>query len=151
MRRAELRLLHKAALSPGPPIAPRRPPVTGGLAVAYGEAGRPGKPHVFRNGVGLRVRPGEPIRSTAAGKVVFAGDLAGAGEVVVISHGRRTFSVYGRVAEALVVRGMEVEAGEPVASAAPEGSVIYFSVRERGKPIDPVAWLSDDPERATGG
>ncbi len=151
MRRAELRLLHKAALSPGPPIAPRRPPVTGGLAVAYGEAGRPGKPHVFRNGVGLRVRPGEQIRSTAAGKVVFAGDLAGAGEVVVISHGRRTFSVYGRVAEALVVRGMDVEAGEPVASAAPEGAVIYFSVRERGKPIDPVSWLREDPEQATGG
>lgn len=151
MRRAELRLLHKAAISPGPPIGPRRPPVTGGLAVAYGEAGRPGKPHAFRNGVGLRVRPGEQIRATAAGKVVFAGDLAGAGEVVVLSHGRRTFSVYGRVAEALVVRGMEVEAGEPVASAAPEGAVIYFSVRERGKPIDPVAWLAEDPGRAAGG
>ena len=151
MRRAELRLLHKAALSPGPPIAPRRPPVTGGLAVAFGEAGRPGKPHVFRNGVGLRVRPDEQIRSTAAGTVVFAGALAGAGEVVVISHGRRTFSVYGRVAEALVVRGMQVEAGEPVASAAEEGAVIYFSVRERGKPVDPVSWLRDDPEWGSGG
>ena len=130
---------------------PRRPPVTGGLAVAFGEAGRPGKPHVFRNGVGLRVRPDEQIRSTAAGTVVFAGALAGAGEVVVISHGRRTFSVYGRVAEALVVRGMQVEAGEPVASAAEEGAVIYFSVRERGKPVDPVSWLRDDPEWGSGG
>jgi hypothetical protein len=150
MRRAELRLLHKAALSPGPPIAPRRPPVTGGLAVAFGEAGRPGKPHAFRNGVGLRVRPGEQIRSTADGTVAFAGDLAGAGEVVVISHGRRTFSVYGRVAEALVVRGMQVEAGEPVARASDEGAVIYFSVRERGKPIDPVVWLREDSEQGAG-
>lgn len=151
MRRAELRLLHRASLSPGPPIAPRRPPVTGGLAIAFGEAGLPGKPHVFRNGVGLRVRPGEVVRATAAGKVVYAGDLAGAGKVVVLSHGRRTFSVYGRVAETLVVRGMQVEAGEAVADAGHGPAVIYFSVRERGKAIDPVGWLSDDPSRAAEG
>ncbi|MBY0278105.1 M23 family metallopeptidase, partial [Candidatus Binatia bacterium] len=155
MRRAELRLLHAASLSPGPPIAPRRPPVTGGMAIAWGEAGLPGRPHAFRNGIGLRVRPGEPVRATAAGKVVYAGDLAGAGKVVVVSHGRRTFSVYGRVAETLVVRGMQVEAGEPVADAAPSddgrAAVIYFSVRERGKPVDPVGWLRDDPSRAEEG
>ena len=151
MRRAELRLLHAASLSPGPPIAPRRPPVTGGMAIAWGEAGLPGRPHAFRNGIGLRVRPGEPVRATAAGKVVFAGDLANAGKVVVVSHGRRTFSVYGRVAEALVVRGMQVEAGEPVADAGTGPAVIYFSVRERGKAIDPVGWLRDDPSRVEEG
>jgi hypothetical protein len=149
MRRAELRLLHGTSLSPGPPIAPRRPPVTGGMAVAWGEAGLPGRPHAFRNGIGLRVRPGEPVRATAAGKVVYAGDLAGAGKVVVLSHGRRTFSVYGRVAETLVVRGMQVEAGEPIADGG--AGPIYFSVRERGKPIDPVGWLRDDPSRAEEG
>lgn len=149
MRRAELRLLHGASLSPGPPIAPRRPPVTGGMAIAWGEAGLPGRPHAFRNGVGLRVRPGELVRATAAGKVVYAGDLAGAGKVVVVSHGRRTFSVYGRVAETLVVRGMQVEAGEPVADGG--AGPIYFSVRERGKSIDPVGWLRDDPSRAEEG
>ena len=151
MRRAELRLAHRASVSPGPPIVPREPPVTGGLAVAFGEGGRPGKPHAFRNGVGLRVRPGEVVRATAAGKVVYSGDLAGAGRVVVISHGRRTFSVYGRVGEALVVRGMQVEAGEPVASAEGDRAVIYFSVRERGKAVDPVDWLRADPSRAADG
>jgi lipoprotein NlpD len=125
------------------------------MAIAWGEAGLPGKPHAFRNGIGLRVRPGEPVRASAAGKVVYAGDLAGAGKVVVVSHGRRTFSVYGRVAETLVVRGMQVEAGEPVAEAdvgtGSGAAVIYFSVRERGKPIDPVGWLRDDPSRADEG
>jgi murein DD-endopeptidase MepM/ murein hydrolase activator NlpD len=155
MRRAELRVVHGSSLFPGPPIAPRRPPVTGGMAIAWGEAGLPGRPHAFRNGIGLRVRPGEQVRATAAGKVVYAGDLAGAGKVVVVSHGRRTFSVYGRVAETLVVRGMQVEAGEPVAAADDRSgsgpAVIYFSVRERGKPIDPVGWLRDDPSRADEG
>jgi hypothetical protein len=145
MRRAELRLLHRASLTPGPPIEPRKPPVTGGLAVAFGEAGLPGRPHAFRNGVGLRVRPGEVVRATAPGKVVFSGDLAGAGKVIVISHGRRTFTVYGRVAEALVVRGMQVEAGEAIADAGTGPAVIYFSVRERGKAVDPVAWLREEP------
>lgn len=149
MRRSELRLLHGTSLSPGPPIAPRRPPVTGGMAIAWGEAGLPGRPHAFRNGIGLRVRVGEPVRATAAGKVVYAGDLAGAGKVVVVSHGRRTFSVYGRVAETLVVRGMQVEAGEPIADAGP--GPIYFSVRERGKAVDPVGWLENDPSRSEEG
>ena len=150
-RRDDLRLLHRASLSPAPPIAPRRPPATGGVAVAFGEAGLPGKPHAFRNGVGLRVRPGEVVRAAAAGKVVYAGELAGSGRVVVISHGRRTYSVYGKVAEELVVRGMQVEAGEPVANASADPAVIYFSVRERGKPVDPVAWLREEVERAPGG
>src|SRR5690606_2297580 len=100
-----------------------------------------GTPRAFRNGVGLRTRPGEPIRATARGKVVYAGELSGLGHVIVVSHGRRTYSIYGRVAEAVVMRGMEVEAGEQAARAGAEGGVIYFSVRERGKPVDPVAWL----------
>ncbi|HEY8515186.1 MAG TPA: peptidoglycan DD-metalloendopeptidase family protein [Candidatus Binatia bacterium] len=152
-RRLELRAQHRASLFPGPPIEPRLAPVAGRVEVAFGEAGLPGKPRAFRNGVGLRTRPGEIVRASAPGKVVFSGDLAGAGRVVVVSHGRRTFSVYGRVAEALVVRGMEVEAGEPVARAG-EGGTLYFSVRERGKAVDPIAWLRMEPtavQTGTGG
>ncbi|MEW6272652.1 MAG: peptidoglycan DD-metalloendopeptidase family protein, partial [Thermodesulfobacteriota bacterium] len=153
-KRGELRALHRASLFPGPPIEPRQAPVLGRVEVAFGEAGLPGKPRAFRNGVALRTRSGEVVRASAPGKVVFSGDLAGAGRVVVVSHGRRTFSVYGRVAEALVVRGMDVEAGEAVARAG-EGGTIYFSVRERGKPVDPIAWLRSEPtqpaQTGTGG
>ncbi len=140
-KRAQLRIAHRTAVAPGPPIKPRRPPVAGSVAIAFGEAGRRGTPRAFRNGVGLRTRPGEAIRATARGKVVYVGELSGLGHVIVVSHGRRTYSIYGRVAEALVMRGMEVEAGEEVARADAEGGIIYFSVRARGKPVDPVAWL----------
>jgi murein DD-endopeptidase MepM/ murein hydrolase activator NlpD len=150
-KRSELRVLHRASFFPGPPIEPRRAPVAGRVAVAFGEAGLPGKPRAFRNGVALHTRPGEPVRASAPGKVVFSGDLAGSGLVIVVSHGRRTYSVYGRVAEALVVRGMDVEAGEPIARAG-DGGAIYFSVRERGKPVDPIAWLRGEPDpTGTGG
>lgn len=149
-KRAELRLLHRAGFALGPPIEPRRRPVPGAVAVAFGEAGHNGHPRAFRNGVALRTRPGETVRATAPGRVVFSGDLAGAGRVVVLSHGRRTFSVYGRVAEALVVRGMEVEVGEPVARVGKAPGLLYFSIRERGKAIDPVGWLRGDEPRESG-
>jgi septal ring factor EnvC (AmiA/AmiB activator) len=54
--------------------------------------------------------------------------------------------VYGRVAELVVARGMQVEAGETVAVAPDQSGLLYFAVRERGFAIDPERWLRG-PER----
>lgn len=62
-------------------------------------------------GVDLRGRPGQPVRAALAGRVTFAGKLAGRG-VVVVSHGERR-TTYEPVA-ASVSRGEHVSRGEPI-------------------------------------
>jgi murein DD-endopeptidase MepM/ murein hydrolase activator NlpD len=144
--RAELRAQRAAERAPGPPIRPRLRPVAGGLASGFRSDAARGGLRGFRNGIALKTRPGEIVRATAAGRVAYAAELAGAGPIVVLSHGRRTYSVYARIAEFLVARGMQVLPGEAIARAADQPGLLYFAVRERGRAIDPVRWLreSDD-------
>jgi hypothetical protein len=143
-RREELRELHRFNFAPGPPIEPRVIPARGDVLARFEDAHATRRLHTYHRGVALRTRPTEVVRATAAGRVAYAGGLAGFGPVVVLNHGRRTFSVYGKVSELLVVRGMQVEPGEPVARPGSDGT-FFFSVRERGRAVDPLVWV-----RSTG-
>ncbi|HYC24197.1 MAG TPA: peptidoglycan DD-metalloendopeptidase family protein [Candidatus Bathyarchaeia archaeon] len=144
-RRLELREVHRANFAPGPPIEPRLPPVDGRVVAGFHQTGLSPHLRTYHRGVAIRTRPGETVRATAAGRIAFASELAGFGPVVVISHGRRTFSIYGKIAEPLVVRGMQVDPGEPIARSGDEPGLLFFAVRERGKALDPVAWLRAVP------
>jgi murein DD-endopeptidase MepM/ murein hydrolase activator NlpD len=150
-RRADLRARYRAAQL-GPPIEPRVVPVRGEVAVPFDGPPPRVSAAAFRHGVGLRVGGGETIVSTAPGRVAFAGPLAGAGPVVVVDHGRRVYSVYGRIGAPLVAQGAQVASGEPVARAPERPSVVYFSVRKRGRAIDPLRWIrtAQDPEPTEG-
>ena len=82
-------------------------------------------------------------RATAPGRVAYSGDLPGSGAVVVIDHGRRTYSVYSKIGRSLVVVGDQVEAGQTVARA--RRGLLYFSIRRRGAAVDPLAWVASAP------
>lgn len=141
--REHLRDVLRSTRLHGPPIRPRQVPVEGRVAVRYGQAGRRPGTAGFRNGIALRTRGGESVRATAPGRVAYAGDLPGSGSVVVIDHGRRTYSVYAKIGSSLVSAGDEVDSGQTVARA--RTGLLYFSVRRRGRPVDPLAWVSDAP------
>lgn len=139
-RREELRTRQRAARL-DPPIEPRVLPVEGEVAVPFDRPAPRAPVAAFRHGIGLRVGGGETIVATAPGRVAFAGPLAGAGSVVVVDHGRRVYSVYGRVGAPLVALGEKVASGEPVARAPERPGVFYFSVRQRGRAVDPMRWI----------
>lgn len=141
--RTRLREVLKSQRLFGPPITPRQTPVRGTVAVRYGHAGRRPGTHGFRNGIAMRTRGGESVRASAPGRVAYAGDLPGSGSVVVIDHGRRTYSVYAKIKAAIVEVGQEVAAGETVARA--EQGLLYFSIRHRGRAVDPLAWVAKAP------
>lgn len=143
VERVRLREVLRSVRLFGPPITPRRPPVAGAVAVRWGEAGRRPGTHAYRNGIAMRTRGGESVRATATGRVAYAGELPGSGAVVVIDHGRRTYSVYARIENGVVSVGQEVEAGETVARA--RQGLLYFSIRHRGRAVDPLAWLANAP------
>lgn len=124
-------------------IHPRRLPAAGGVAVPFSASTEvPG----FEGGIGLRVGAQGWVRAAAPGRVVFAGQLPGRGGVVVLGHGRRVFTIYGRLGSFLVAAGEDVGVGAPLARPQAGGDgVIYFSVRRRRQALDPQPWQAQTP------
>lgn len=116
-------------------------PARGELAGRFGQARAGGG--TWR-GVFIRAPEQTPVRAVAAGTVVFSGWLRGFGNLLILDHGSEYLTVYGNNEAILKEVGDKVGAGETIASAGSSGgqpeSGIYFEVRHRGAPVDPLLW-----------
>ncbi len=103
----------------------------------------------FNRGVGIRAAAGEGIRAVHRGTVAFANWFQGYGRLAILDHGAGFFTLYAHLAELLVRAGQEVQAGQLIGTVGESGSLdgpqLYFEVRVRGKPEDPLAWLVPRP------
>lgn len=101
-------------------------------------------------GVDLLGRPHQPVLAVAAGRVTFAGMLAGRG-VVVVSHGALR-STYEPVLTSVSV-GNHVDAGQRVGVLATSGShcspraCLHLGVLRGQEYVDPLALLGGGPIR----
>jgi len=81
--------------------------------------------------------------------VAFADWFQGYGRLAILDHGAGFFTLYAHLAELLVRAGQEVPAGQLIGTVGESGSLdgpqLYFEVRVRGKPEDPLAWLVPRP------
>lgn len=92
---------------------------------------------------------GEPVRASAAGEVVYAGNgLPGYGNLLIIKHNSTWLSAYGYNRSLLVKEGQTVRAGQVVATmgrrdgrAKDKTGSLLFQIRRDGKPVDPMAYL----------
>lgn len=95
-------------------------------------------------GVFIRTPAQTPVHAVASGTVVFSGWLRGFGNLLILDHGSEYLTVYGNNEAILKEVGDKVAAGETIASAGSSGgqpeSGIYFEVRHRGAPVDPLLW-----------
>jgi len=98
---------------------------------------------------GIEISPAKDnleIHSVHAGKVVFADYFQGYGNLLIIDHGMTYYSLYGHCAKFLVQKGDIVKAAQPVAEAGDTGSLVgvslYFEIRYKTKPLDPLQWLA---------
>lgn len=98
------------------------------------------------SGLFIRAPEGQDVKAVAAGRLVFADWLRGFGNLAVIDHGTGYMSVYGNNDALLKHVGDKVQGGETVASVGNSGgnpeSGLYFELRHRGKPFDPMAWVA---------
>ena len=131
------------------PLRPFRgqiqPPVPGEITVAFGTP-RPTElgTTIANGGVELAVTPGEPVYAVHGGEVALAGDFAGLGTLVIVSHGDQAFSLYGYLASLAVREGIRIDERTEVGTAgvSPAGDpTVYFELRIDGRPVDPVEWL----------
>jgi len=96
-------------------------------------------------GVTIAGRPGAEVKAVHAGRIDFSGSLKGYGEVVVINHGSRYFTVSAQLAQRKKGEGEMVTAGEVIGSLgkgpSAKDSRLYFEIRKGGGNLDPLRWL----------
>lgn len=85
------------------------------------------------------------VRAVFSGRVDFSGKLKGYGEVIIINHGSRFFTISANLWQRKKNEGDVVEAGEIIGLAGHIGSTketrLYFEIRRAGKEVDPLKWL----------
>lgn len=120
-------------------------PARGGVARAFGRqpTARFGSTAV-RNGIELSVAEGQPVRAVHEGIVAFADQFTGYGNLVIIEHGDKAYSLYGFLNSLQVGRGDRVEpqAELGLSGRNPAGApALYFELRIDGTAVDPLQWL----------
>lgn len=122
-------------------------PVEGSVVSRYGKVKHPKFNTVtFNNGITIEARAGSPVRSVHDGRVVYAGWLKGYGQIMILEHGGGFYTLYARLEKVLKGKGDFAAKGEDIAlvgDSGPQASPgLYFEIRERGVPKDPLSWLA---------
>lgn len=96
-------------------------------------------------GIFIRAREGEQVVAVASGEVVFSDWLRGYGNLLIIEHDDDYLTIYGNNDALLRVVGEQIAAGTPIASVGSsgggQGSGLYFEIRHKGQPVDPMQWI----------
>ncbi len=121
-----------------------RLPAKGDIANKFGAA-RPDS-GISWKGLFIKASEGNEVRSIASGRVVFADWLRGFGNLLIIDHGSGYMSLYGNNQAILKKVGDEVKPGDHVAAIGNSGgnpeSGLYFELRYKSKPLDPLTWCA---------
>ncbi|OOQ58806.1 M23 family metallopeptidase [Mucilaginibacter pedocola] len=100
----------------------------------------------FHPGIDFKGDRGDEARSTANGKVIFAGWFGGYGNCVRIQHGNDFQTLYGHLSRISVKVGQQVVVGQKVGEVGSTGhstgTHLHYEVRKGGKPINPVNFLT---------
>lgn len=98
-----------------------------------------------RKGIDISGRLGQPVKASAAGRVVYSGSgLRGYGKLIIVKHNERFLSAYAHNRKLLVKEGQHVKQGEKIAEMGRSGVdrvKLHFQIRRDGKPIDPLRYL----------
>lgn len=120
-----------------------RLPVRGELMNRFGTP-RPGGGPSWK-GLFIRAAGGAEVRVVAQGVVAFSDWLRGFGNLIIVDHGEGYMSLYSNNESLYKKTGEKVKAGETIAAAGDSGGQeatgVYFELRHRGRPVDPMSWV----------
>jgi len=146
-------LSRRAVVKPGdsPPLSTGRGldlergrlewPVKGDVSAPYGKFKHPEfAAEIIRKGIDIDAPAGDAVKAVERGRVAYADHFAGYGNMIIVDHGERFYTVYGHLAQLLKKKGDEVRRGEPLGRVG-EGNV-YFEMRKEGHSVDPLVWLT---------
>lgn len=122
-------------------------PLQGQVLTRFGMQRHPEfKTMVFRRGIEIAAREGEPVHSVSDGQVVYADWYKGYGKLMIIEHGPAFYSLYGNLSRMDLNKGDRVVKGQVIGLAGDTGSLkgskLYFEIRRNGEAQDPLVWLA---------
>ncbi|MBS0340385.1 MAG: M23 family metallopeptidase [Proteobacteria bacterium] len=100
----------------------------------------------FHSGVDLAAPVGTPILATAGGRVIYAGEKSGYGQVVEIDHGNGLVTRYAHASRLAVREGDLVLPRQHIADVGSTGRStgphLHMEVLENGSPINPANYMA---------
>ena len=121
-------------------------PLKGKIVEQFGKQRNPKFSTVtFNNGLKIAAAAGTEVHAVFAGTVLFSQWFKGYGNLVILDHGNRVFSLYGNLKVPSLIVGSHVNAGQTLAGAGEsedmQSGFLYFEIRQDNKPEDPQKWL----------
>lgn len=126
----------------GKPLGKGKWPVAGQMLADFGQPRAGGQ--MRWDGVLIAAPAGTEVRTTRAGKVVYADWLPGLGLLLVLDHGGGYLSLYGHNQDLARQVGDRVSAGDVLGRVGDTGGqprpALYYEVRRNGRPLNPRQW-----------
>lgn len=118
-------------------------PIKGEITNSFGSPRSNGG--VTWKGLFIRASAGMDVKAIAHGQVVFADWLRGFGNILILDHGNDYMSLYGNNEILAKKVGETIQGGDTIAivgnSSSNLSSGLYFELRHKGKPFDPLKWI----------
>jgi len=100
----------------------------------------------YHPGIDFKGKTGDDVKSTANGRVVFAGWSNGYGNCIRIQHANNFETLYGHLSRIEVKVGQQITVGQKIglvgSTGHSTGAHLHYEVRKDGKPINPVKFLT---------
>lgn len=121
-------------------------PVSGKVFERFGRQRNPKfATFTINNGLKIEALAGTQVRAVFSGTVLFSQWFKGYGNLIILDHGNRVFSLYGNVKASTVAVGDRIATGQPIAgvgeSEETSSGHLYFEIRQDNRPDDPQKWL----------
>lgn len=98
------------------------------------------------NGIDIKGKQGEIVRSTANGRVTFAGWKGGYGNCIVINHQNGYETYYGHLSKITVKVNQTITIGQQIGKVGSTGRStgphLHYEIHKNGKPINPKLYLN---------
>jgi septal ring factor EnvC (AmiA/AmiB activator) len=94
------------------------------------------------NGLVIAAVPGSNIKAIWPGRIAFAAPFKGYGNLIIIDHGNKYYSLYAQAAHLDLPVGTVVKQGDIITSSGFAGRDSYYlEIRHGGSPMNPRDWL----------
>ena len=114
-------------------------PLRGKVIAEFGSQVHPRyKTRTNNLGIDIKAGPGAQAQVVAPGRVVYADQFMGYGNLVIVDHGAGFYTLYANLDEMTVKVGTDVAAGARVGTAT---DYLHFEIRKDGRPVNPIDWL----------